>query len=418
MAGLLDKASGKSDNTDDDNAMKEPIPIAESKGGLLKQAGNVGDASSPTSVGETPEIGSPLLSGMGIVLLLVSMFGLYNLRSIPGIIVVPIFLASYGLFTYGLKTWKGSLATDKFIAIGVAWLLLGAVPYLAAFDFTAIGNLSISEIEIDEDNDQLEFYIYTSIGDAIDVGVEYDGTEVWNSSVTAASGKKRVEVSFSEFFQENALDGSGNEIHAYTITAVAGGTSDESAVPNSLMTRHIKNAGGELYTVSEYNDDTGTKDHMGAILSANLGLLHPSMSRDTGGDTNRYSSLINPVVSDYSFTINIVHGGTVVWSSNEVSVDGDIATWAGGTGDISTGWVTLDGTTTGTFGGIEVSYLDRDDFYQGDGCYTMELAVTHEVWTSSLGENLLVDDNAAFEFFWEYNENEDRTGPYKPAIEC
>ena len=416
MAGLLDKASEKStETTDDDNAMQEP---AESKGGLLKQAEIVGDASSPTSVAEPPEGGSPLLSGVGIILLLVSMFGLYNLRVIPGIIVASIFLASYGLFIYGMKTWKGSLSTDKFIAIGVAWLLLGAVPYLAAFDFTAIGNLSISEIEIDEDNDELEFYIYTSVGDEIDVGVEYDGTEVWNSSVTAASGKKRVEVSLSEFFHENSLDGSGNELHSYTITATAGGTSDESAIPNSLMTRIIKNAGGELYTVSEYNDDTGTKDHLGVILSANLGLLHPSMSRDTGGDTNRYTSLINPVVSDYSFTINITFGETVVWSSSVVSVDGDIATWTGGTGDISTGWVTLDGTTTGTIGGIDVSYLDRDDFYQGDGCYTMELTVTHEVWSSSLGENSLVDDNAAFEFFWEYNEDEDRSGPYKPAIEC
>ena len=44
--------------------------------------------------------------------------------------------------------------------------------------------------------------------------------------------------------------------------------------------------------------------------------------------------------------------------------------------------------------------------------------VTHEVWPSSLGENILVDDNAAFEFFWEYNEDEDRSDPYKPAIEC
>ena len=92
MAGLLDKASEKStETTDDDNAMQEP---AEPKSGLLKQAEIVGDASSPTSVAEPPEGGSPLLSGMGIILLLVSMFGLYNLRVIPGIIVVSKFLAS------------------------------------------------------------------------------------------------------------------------------------------------------------------------------------------------------------------------------------------------------------------------------------------------------------------------------------
>ena len=421
MAGLLDKASEKSTETNsEDNAMQEPTPETDAKGGLLSQteSGEITTPSSPKEKQPPVEVGSPMFSGIGIVLLFVSMYGLYNLRVVPGIIVVPIFLSSYALFTYGMKTWKGSFSSDKFIAFGVVWLLLGAVPYLAAFDFTAIGNLAISEIEIDEDNDQLEFYIYTSIGDAIEVGVEYDGTEVWNSSVVATSGKKRIEVSFSEFYQGNALDGSGTEVHSYTITVNAGGTSDESAIPNSLMTRLVENAGGELYTVSEYNDDTGTKDHLGVILSANLGLLHPSMTRETGGDTNRYSSLINPVVSDYSFSINITYAGVVVWSSAVVSVDGDIATWSGGTGDLSSGWVTLDGTTTGTIGGIDISYLDRDDFYQGDGCYTMEVVVTHEVWPSSLGENSLVDDNAAFEFFWEYNEDEDRSGAYKPAIEC
>ncbi|MDP6640789.1 MAG: hypothetical protein QF817_06935, partial [Candidatus Poseidoniaceae archaeon] len=98
--------------------------------------------------------------------------------------------------------------------------------------------------------------------------------------------------------------------------------------------------------------------------------------------------------------------------------DGEIATWSGGSSDISTGWVTLDGTATRAVGGIDTSYLDRDDFYQGDGCYTMEFTVTNDLWHSSMGENKLIDDNAAYEFFWDYNEDEDRTGSYKNAVEC
>ena len=167
------------------------------------------------------------------------------------------------------------------------------------------------------------------------------------------------------------------------------------------------------YTVSEYNDDTGTKDHLGVILNANVGVKHPNMQRETGGDTNKYSTLINPVMSDYTFVIEVMFGGTAVWTSTQVSVDGDIATWTGGSGDISNGWVTLDGTAQGNVGGADVSYLDRDDFYQGDGCYSMQVTVTSE-----LGGAILVDDNAAYEFFWEYNEDADRTGPYKNAVEC
>ena len=138
------------------------------------------------------------------------------------------------------------------------------------------------------------------------------------------------------------------------------------------------------------------------------------MQRQTGGDTNKYSTQINPVMSDYSFVVDVVFDGNVVWTSATVSVDGDTATWPGGSGDISNAWLALDGTTQGEVGGEpDVSYLARDDFYQGDGCYTMEITVT-----SDLDGSTLVDDNAAYEFFWEYNEDENRDGPYRNAEEC
>ncbi|PXY76745.1 MAG: hypothetical protein CXX80_02650, partial [Methanobacteriota archaeon] len=119
MAGLLDKASEKSTETNsEDNAMQEPTPETDAKGGLLSQteSGEIATPSSPNEKQPPVEVGSPMLSGIGIVLLFVSMYGLYNLRVVPGIIVVPIFLSSYALFTYGMKTWKGSFSSDKFIA--------------------------------------------------------------------------------------------------------------------------------------------------------------------------------------------------------------------------------------------------------------------------------------------------------------
>ena len=414
MSGLLDKATDLV-TENDENTLEAPIPVEE-KSGLLSQAEGVVDEPDKSAPSSTE--GSPLLVGVGALLLLISMVGFYNLRILPGILVLCVFISSYAAFTYGLKTWKGEISTDKFVTIGVAWILLGIAPYLAAFDFTAIGNLAVSEIAIDEDNDQLEFYIYTSSGDDIEVSVEFDGVEVWNSSVKAVSGKKKVEVPLADCYRGNALDGAGNTLHSYTIIASVGGTSDESPVPSDLMTRTAQDAGGELYTVSEYDDDTGTKEHYGVILSANIGLIHPSKTRETGGDTNKYSTQIVPIMGDYTFSFNITFDGTTVYSSTSVAVDGEIATWPGGSSDISTGWVTLDGTATRAVGGIDTSYLDRDDFYQGDGCYTMEFTVTNDLWHSSMGENKLIDDNAAYEFFWDYNEDEDRTGSYKNAVEC
>ena len=48
--------------------------------------------------------------------------------------------------------------------------------------------------------------------------------------------------------------------------------------------------------------------------------------------------------------------------------------------------------------GTDAGNLARDDFYDGDGCYTFEVSIQNE-----LGEDT-VDSSSKIEFSWESNE--------------
>ena len=57
----------------------------------------------------------------------------------------------------------------------------------------------------------------------------------------------------------------------------------------------------------------------------------------------------------------------------------------------------------------DLSILDRDDFYSGDGCYTFEVKIINE-----LGETYTTSDSR-IEFFWDSNEGSQAS---EPASEC
>ena len=61
-----------------------------------------------------------------------------------------------------------------------------------------------------------------------------------------------------------------------------------------------------------------------------------------------------------------------------------------GIGEFWAGWVIMPGTEAGN--------LARDDFYEGDGCYTFEVQIDN-----SLG-NSYTDTSSRIEFFWDSNE--------------
>ena len=63
---------------------------------------------------------------------------------------------------------------------------------------------------------------------------------------------------------------------------------------------------------------------------------------------------------------------------NTISVEGLDATWSssmsGSQSGKTTGWLGMPGTAQNA---LNTEYLQRDDFYDGEGCYTFEITVTN-----------------------------------------
>ena len=105
-----------------------------------------------------------------------------------------------------------------------------------------------------------------------------------------------------------------------------------------------------------------------------------------------------PIESDWDATVRVLGGDNI--HVYELSADEGIAN---GYGDFNFNWVSLH-----TGGG----YLDKDDFYGNDGCYTFEITIENEYGST------LVSTDSQIRFYWDDNRADDDTSNDKPAEAC
>jgi hypothetical protein len=81
---------------------------------------------------------------------------------------------------------------------------------------------------------------------------------------------------------------------------------------------------------------------------------------------------------DADYIVNFKVTGGSSWDESTIIVDGNLATWdpqGPSTGSASTdGWFGLSGSGTDNAG---VPYLDKSEFYDGDGCYTFTAEIVN-----------------------------------------
>jgi hypothetical protein len=198
-----------------------------------------------------------------------------------------------------------------------------------------------------------------------------------------------------------------------------------------MMDRTINDVDGELIAVTKETDcdsdgncEKNGLDHVGAQFRVGVGAIDPVESNSTG--------IMLHVDSDYSIEASIIYEGSAVYTFPTVSVDGSSATWAGGAGDVEGAWLDLegDGQKLDSFNNVQY-YIPRGDFFDSDGCYSIEVTVTHE---SGFGDTFSDTSSQGYLFWWDYNENRDTEGedtsdppdgvadtdgePYKPTEAC
>ena len=373
MGGLLDKANATKEAVIED----EPAPVVVAKSEAAKapldNPGLLAAGSGPGSPDTATKIS---LAGWVIILvgaILSLQGGAWGFAVVAVVVVLGV-----GAIVQA-ERMRGSINQVKLGASVVVALLIATTPYAAVMLVPTNASMAISDVELNEDTNELSFKVRGTMS-SVDVSIEADGAEMWSSSADVSNDVKKFKVPLSDFFAGNGEDYAGNEAVEYIIKGVgSNGQEGEIKIPSRFTTREAQNAG---VRIAELHDSNDAEEYVGITIELLVGLLGPNEDAENGGGFSAVG--LRPMSADYDVQVS-VSGEGESWSESLISVNGDMATWApqsGGSGSGSTaGWFGLTGSGTDNAG---VYYLDKDEFYAGEGCYTFTVDITNTLGDQSV----------------------------------
>jgi len=411
MGGLLDKANAAKDESVIEAEAIEPATIAEeikaappkdsnSAAGVTNDSSSEGNPLSLANISTNGKIGY----GLALVgFILMWFLGSYELQDYLGPIpfgIVPLALLGGSFYL----VWD-AIGREKTVVLVVGYLMITTVPYIAGMSFqnSAVG---VSDLSISEDKDELSFLVRGSFNSAT-ASITANGIEVWSDSSELSNDMHRFTVSLEDIFTANSEDYSSKVLTDYqlTVTSSSDGSSTIQITP-SLMNREMNDASVKFSTVTETTEGSENEPSRvvveGIRIELALGLMNPSDGPMDGGGSSL--STYKTIATDYSVDVNIKYGGNVVWSHSTIVVDGIDATWnsqvSGAVSGQTVYWLGLSGTAEDDAG---AEYLERDQFYEDDGCYTFEVTITNDLYSSS---PTTVIDEYAWDLAWDDSEAE------------
>jgi len=409
VSGLLDKANAAKDDTVLEAEVIEPATIEEevkadhpkssnSSAGVLTESSNEGNPLSFSNISTNGKIGY----GLALVgFLLMWFLGSYELQDYLGPIPFGILpLAMFGASFYLI--WD-AIGREKTVVLVVVYLMMTTVPYIAGMSFqnSAVG---VSDLSINENNDELTFMVRGSFNSAT-ASITADGVEVWSESSDLSNDMHRFTVSLSEVFTANSENYKSDVLTDYKLT-VTSSTDDSTtiSITPSLMNREMNDASVKFSTVTDTTEGSENEPSRvvveGIRVELALGLMNPDEGPLNGGESSL--STYKTITTDYSVDVRIKYGGSVVWSHSTIVVDGIDATWSSPVSGAVSGqtvyWLGLSGTVEDNAG---AEYLERDQFYDDDGCYTFEVTITNDLYSTS---PTTVIDEYAWNLSWESDE--------------
>ena len=151
---------------------------------------------------------------------------------------------------------RGSISKPKlYVTVAVA-LMVATGPYILVMVFPSNANIAVTDVEIDEANDELDFAVRGSFS-SVDVEISSAGTVLWSGSEEMTSDIKRFNVPINDFFDGNTEDYDGTVVKTYTLKATSSnGNEVELEINSRHLTRQAKDAGVQFTTYVSTN--TGT----------------------------------------------------------------------------------------------------------------------------------------------------------------
>lgn len=395
MGGLLDKANAaKEPETDTKTVEPEPV-VAQKSAPAPKTA-----AATSTSSG-SPDNATKLNLAGWVIILVGAILSLQG-GSWGFAVVAVVLILGIGAIVQADRM-RGSVSKPKLYGSIVVALLIATTPYAAVMLVPTNASMAISEVELNEETDELSFKVRGTMS-SVDVSIEADGVEMWTGSGDVSNDMKKFKVPLADFFAGNGENHAGTEVVEYIIKGVgSNGQEGEIKIPSRFTTREAQDAG---VRIAELHDSNDAEEYVGITMEILVGLLSPSEDAVDGGGFSAVG--LRPMSADYQVQVTVSGGET--WTESLISVDGDMATWSplgGGTGSGSTaGWFGLTGSGTDNSG---VFYLDKSEFYEGAGCYTFTVDITN-----TLGDQSVFTSEYSWNIDLSSGERDSNNDPVRP----
>ena len=377
MAGLLDKAKATNDTE-----KKEDKTSKDKSGGLLSKG-------SPAKVVTTTTVTTTetLVDGSNDTARIIGMVGwaiilVGAILSLQGggfglLVVLVVLAIGIGSIVQSQRMTGNVSQSKMIISIAVA-AIIAIGPYAAVMIVPSNASMAVTELTINEENNEISFLVRGSFSEA-SAEIYVDGESVWTGDKEMDNDVARFKVPISSIFDGNALDYRAQQVKSYTIT-VSSSDGQEKSIPidNDMMTREVQDAGVRITEVLVTNAGGTQTTTDGITVEAIVGLFSPNEEAQDGGEHSVTNLALIPVSSDYTFQLKVKKGSSVKYTMNTISVDGLDATWtssmSGSQSGKTSGWLGMPGTAQNA---LNTEYLQKDDFYDGDGCYTFEITVTN-----------------------------------------
>lgn len=395
MAGLLDKA--KTASNDEPKSSKKPEPKADS-GTLLSQSKPVVSYDSKGSQEGGPDIPMILnLVGWAIIVIgaIISLQG----GGFGFIVVLVVLALGIGSIVQSQRMSGGVSQLKTGISVALAFII-AVGPYAAIMIVPTNASMVISEVSINEDEDELSFVVRGSTS-SVDAKIFAGSQEVWDGSKSLSNDRATFYIPLDSIFVGNSLDYSASVIKQYSIEVESSdGETSSIDIDTRFLTREAKNSAVSIFkivkTTNQGSGATSVTD--GISIDAAVGLFSPNEQALDDGEHTLENTALLPVASDYTFNIVIKKGSNVVYSNMpQITVNGLTATWSspvsGSQAGDTNGWISMPGTAQNDV----AEYLLKDDFYDTSGCYTFELEIVNQFYA---GDTSTYTSSNSWELDW------------------
>lgn len=410
MAGLLDKA--KTTETDDKSTQS-----TEEKTGLLSKG--TSKVVTKTTVTTTQVLAQDssddtarIIGMVGWAVIVVG--AILSLQGGGfGLLVVLVVLAIGLGSIIQSQRMTGNVSQPKMIASVIVAVIIAIGPYAAVVIVPSNASMAVTELTINEADNEITFLVRGSFSEA-SAEIFVDGVSTWSSDKEMDNDVARFKVPISTIFDGNALDYRAQSVKDYKIT-VSSSDAQEKSIPidGDMMTREVLNSAARITEVLKTNAGGTQTTTDGITVEAIVGLFSPNEGSEDDGKHSMTNLALIPVSSDYSFQVKVKKGSSLKYTMNTISVDGLDATWSssmsGSQSGKTSGWLGMPGTAENQ---LNTEYLQRDDFYDGDGCYTFEITVTN-AFTSSEGSSTVSSTDS-----WNLDWSETDSGENGEMTTC